>query len=172
MAFTLHKYAVLSGSYVLRFQDEKTVGKGETLLPVVADPDPALGVNERLRGPEYEVLPDRVRAYRIAIPMSSEEIAERDAAILRLSFAQLLIGLVSENWITEAEGEAWIAGTLPAAVLAVISMLPKEQQFAAKAKALRPAEVLRTDPLVIALGQAEGKTPEEIDTFFVTYRNA
>lgn len=169
MPFALHSHAALVDGYVVRFQNTQDANEGETILPVIADPDPPLGPNDKLWGPEYEVLKDRVRAYGIAKPMTPEEIAERDAAILRLSFAQLLIGLVSEGWITEAEGEAWIAGTLPAAVLAVISMLPKEQQFAAKAKALRPAEVLRTNPLVVALGQAEGKTPEEIDAFFVTY---
>ena len=34
-----------------------------------------------------------------------------------LTVAQLLIGLVSEQWITEAEGEAWLAGTLGYAAL-------------------------------------------------------
>jgi hypothetical protein len=86
-----------------------------------------------------------------------------------ISFAQLLIGLVSEQWITEAEGEAWLAGTLPAPVLALIATLPAEQQFPAKARALRPSEVLRADPLVELLGAAQGKTPEQLDDFFRTY---
>jgi hypothetical protein len=86
-----------------------------------------------------------------------------------ISFAQLLIGLVTEQWITEAEGEAWLAGTLPAPVLALIATLPAEQQFPAKARALRPSEVLRADPLVELLGAAQGKTPEQLDDFFRTY---
>lgn len=86
-----------------------------------------------------------------------------------ISFAQLLIGLVTEQWITEAEGEAWLAGTLPGAVLLVIDGLPAEQRFAAKARALRPSEVLRSDPLVAAMGTAAGKTEAEIDAFFQTY---
>jgi hypothetical protein len=86
-----------------------------------------------------------------------------------ISFAQLLIGLVTEQWITEAEGEAWLSGTLPGAVLLVIESLPTEQRFAAKARALRPSEVLRGDPLVEAMGTAAGKTEAEIDTFFQTY---
>ncbi len=86
-----------------------------------------------------------------------------------LSFAQLLIGLVTEAWITEAEGEAWLAGTLPNAVLLVIDGLPADQRFAAKARALRPSQVLRSDPLVAAMGTAAGKTSAEIDTFFHTY---
>jgi len=86
-----------------------------------------------------------------------------------ISFAQLMVGLVTEQWITEAEGEAWLAGTLPTAVLTIIDTLPVEQQFAAKARAIRPSEVLRNDPLVASLGAAAGKTPEELDDFFRTY---
>ena len=86
-----------------------------------------------------------------------------------ISFTQLLIGLVAEGWITEAEGEAWLLGTLPAPVLGLIATLPTEKQFAAKARATRPSTVLRADPLVSALGVAQGKAPEELDTFFTLY---
>lgn len=89
--------------------------------------------------------------------------------IPNLSFAQLLIGLVTEGWITQAEGEGWLVGTLPDPVLLVISMLPPNQQFAAKARASRPSDVERSDPLVAALAAAEGKTSAEIDAFFTTY---
>ena len=92
--------------------------------------------------------------------------------IPNLSFAQLLIGLVSEGWITEAEGEGWLVGTLPAPVLTVIGTLPVNQQFAAKARASRPSDVERADPLVAALAAAEGKTFAEIDAFFTTYATA
>ena len=98
-----------------------------------------------------------------------EELLAAERAGMRLSFAQLLIGLVTEAWITETEGEAWLAGTLPAAVTAVIDSLPAGQRFAAKARALRPSEVLRADPLVAAMGAAAGKTEAQIDTFFRTY---
>lgn len=86
-----------------------------------------------------------------------------------ISFAQLLIGLVTEQWITEADGNGWLTGTLPAAVTAVIDSLPEGQRFAAKARALRPSEVLRADPLVAAMGAAAGKTSAQIDAFFQTY---
>lgn len=91
------------------------------------------------------------------------------APVPNLTFAQLLIGLVTEQWITEADGEGWLTGTLPAAVTAVIDTLPEGQRFAAKARALRPSEVLRSDPLVAAMGLAAGKTEAEIDAFFTTY---
>lgn len=99
----------------------------------------------------------------------AEWIAQGSRESMTLSFAQLLIGLVTEAWITEAEGEAWLAGTLPNAVLLVIDSLPADQRFAAKARALRPSEVLRNDPLVAAMGTAAGKTSAQIDAFFQTY---
>lgn len=92
-----------------------------------------------------------------------------DSPIPNLTFAQLLIGLVSEGWITEQEGEAWLAGTLPAAVSGLIATLPANQRFVAKARASRPSEVVRSDSLVVALGAAQGKTSAELDTFFRTY---
>lgn len=98
-----------------------------------------------------------------------EEALAAERAMMKLSFAQLMIGLVTEQWITEAEGDGWLAGTLPFAVLTVIDSLPLEQRFAAKARALRPSEVLRSDPLVSAMGAASGRSVYEIDAFFRTY---
>ena len=99
----------------------------------------------------------------------SQEQLEAARARMQLSFAQMLIGLVTEQWITEAEGEAWLTGTVPAVVSALIDTLPVNQRFAARARAVRPSAVLRADPLVNALGQAQGKTAEELDAFFTTY---
>lgn len=90
-------------------------------------------------------------------------------ASMRLTFAQLLIGLVAEGWISEADGEGWLEGTLPAAVLGVIASLPPEARFPARARAIRPSVIERTDALVGLLAASEGKTPEEIDAFFTTY---
>lgn len=87
-----------------------------------------------------------------------------------ISFAQLLIGLVSEGWITADEGRAWRDRVaLPAPVTKLISALPEAQRFAAETRALAPSEVLRLDPLVTALGAAQGKTEAELDAFFATY---
>lgn len=104
--------------------------------------------------------------------MTPEEIASFDQTApvpQSMSFAQLLIGLVSEAWITEAEGELWLSGSLPFNVLLVIDSLPVDQRFAAKVRATRPSVVLRNDPLVASMGAAAGKTVEEIDAFFQTY---
>ena len=127
----------------------------------------------------FEVITNAKTGEQTIRPYTAEEIAATQAqaaavveakrAAMTLSFAQLMIGVVTEQWITEAEGEAWLAGTLPAAVLTVIDGLPADQRFAAKARALRPSVVLRSDPLVAAMGAAAGKTSAEIDAFFVTY---
>lgn len=104
-----------------------------------------------------------------APPVSVEETLAAERAGLSLSFAQLLIGLVSEAWISEAEGEAWLDGALPASVDALIATLPADQRFAAKAHAKRPSVILRLDPLVVSLGAMQGKTEADLDTFFKTY---
>lgn len=87
----------------------------------------------------------------------------------KLSFAQLLIGLVTEGWITEAEGEAWLGQILPAAVLQLINSLPPSQRFAARARASQPSVVLRDDPILNSLAVAQNKSPADLDRFFVTY---
>lgn len=87
----------------------------------------------------------------------------------QMTFAQLLIGLVAEGWITEAEGDAWLEGRIPAAARALIGTLPQAQRFAGKARAARPSVVLRNDPLVNALAAAQGRTQSEMDAFFITY---
>lgn len=104
----------------------------------------------------------------IAVDPPAPDLATQRAG-MQMSFAQLLIGLVAEAWITEAEGEAWLAGTLPAAVLSVIAALPPEARFAATARAIRPSVILRTDPLVAALGAAQGTSDAELDAFFIGY---
>lgn len=84
----------------------------------------------------------------------------------QMTFAQLLIGLVAEGWITEAEGDAWLEGRIPAAARALIATLPQSQRFAAKARTARPSVVLRNDSLVVALGSEQGR---DLDAFFATY---
>lgn len=86
----------------------------------------------------------------------------------QITFAQLLIGLVAEGWITEAEGDAWLEGRIPAAARTLIGTLPQAQRFAAKARAARPSIVLRNDPLVTALAAAQGRA-DDLDRFFTTY---
>jgi hypothetical protein len=98
-----------------------------------------------------------------------EELLQAERAGMRLSFSQMLIGLVTENWISEADGEVWLSGTLPPTVLATINLLPESQRFAAKAKAARPSYVDRLDPLVGMMAMAQGRSDAEVDAFFRTY---
>ena len=106
------------------------------------------------------------------VTVTKDAALARKRAAMSLTFGQLLIGLVAEGWITEAEGEAWLEGKLPAAALALIDTLPTAERFPAKARATRPSIAERSDPLLNALATAEGRTPEELDTFFETYANA
>lgn len=105
-------------------------------------------------------------------PLTQPEV---DAALeeqrngMTLTFAQLLIGLVTEGWITEQQGDAWSDGVLPAPVNALIASLPNEQRFAARVRAKRPSVVERNNDLVKGLGLLQGKTPSQIDVFFETY---
>lgn len=100
-----------------------------------------------------------------------EEVLAGQRANMRLSFAQMMIGLVAEGWITEEEGRAWLKKTVPAAVEALIATLPAGQRFAALARATDPSYITRNDPLLVALATAEGKTEGQIDAFFLTYAN-
>jgi hypothetical protein len=147
---------------------------GFGIFPVV-DNQPTYDANTQTvarEGCAYSVERGRWEAVWTTRSLSAEEINARKAkarAAMQLSFAQMLIGLVTEAWITEAEGEAWLTGAVPAAVSALIGTLPANQRFAAKARAVRPSVVLRTDPLVIALATMQGKAAEELDAFFTTY---
>lgn len=107
----------------------------------------------------------------LPLPTADDLAAQLTAtrAAMSLSFGQLLIGLVAEGWITQADGAAWLAGTLPAQVTALIATLPADQQFAATVRATTPSVVLRTNSLVVALSQNAGKTDADLDTFFRTY---
>ena len=106
---------------------------------------------------------------KIGRPDPAVLLAQARASMV-ISFSQLLIGLVTMAWITEAEGEAWLAGNaLPAEVLAMIAGLPVEHRFAATARALRMTNAVRMDPLVLELAEGRNIAPEDMDTFFTTF---
>lgn len=84
-----------------------------------------------------------------------------------VSHAQIIAALIAAEILTEAEGVAWITGTLPAAVEAVIASLPEEQRAIARLRAIRPTSVVPTDPLVAALAAAEGKSTEDLIAIFL-----
>lgn len=86
-----------------------------------------------------------------------------------MSFAQLMIGLVAEQWITEEEGRLWLTGTLPPQVISTINLIPAEQRFAATAKATRPSVVNRADALVQMMALVQKRSDAELDDFFRAY---
>jgi hypothetical protein len=88
--------------------------------------------------------------------------------ITSMSFVQLIIGLVSEEWITEAEGDGWLVGTLPTLVSTLIASLPGGQRFSVKARALRFTVADLDDPIVQGLAAAQGKSAQ-LPAFFNTY---
>jgi len=118
----------------------------------------------------YQMVQDAIAdGMKVIVPVVPDPIIAERAA-MTLTFSQLLIGLVSMDWITEAEGIAWLEGNeLPAEVTAMIAGLPVEQRFPAKARALRMSVADRMDPLVLALAQGRGVPPEDMDTFFQTF---
>lgn len=87
----------------------------------------------------------------------------------KLSFAQLLIGLVTEGWITESEGDAWLGRVLPPPVVQLIAAMNPSERFAASARSLDPSVVLRDYPLLNSLAVAQNKSSADLDRFFVTY---
>jgi hypothetical protein len=88
MPFVLHPFAAVRDGFVARFIDAETdVQDGEIALPVIADPDPVLGEDERIWGPDFEVLEDRVRAYGRAVPIEGEEILRARIAKLEAMIA-------------------------------------------------------------------------------------
>lgn len=86
MQWTLRKYAVVNDvGLIVRFEDERLrLGEGEQhLLPVVADNDPPYDPEtQELWGPEYELLPDRVRAYCKVMPLDQSRLLEKKLARL------------------------------------------------------------------------------------------
>lgn len=81
---------------------------------------------------------------------------------------QIMTGLAMAEWITEQEAlDAMTTGARPAAVDMVINALPEQERFHAQMKWAGFQQAYRDDPLVLALAAAEGKTPQEVDDFFI-----
>lgn len=98
-------------------------------------------------------------------PLTPEQVL---AGMPPVSHAQIIAALILSEIITEAEGVAWISGTLPAAVEAMIATLPADQRVIARLRAIRPTSVVPTDPLVAALAAAQGQGVEDLIALFQT----
>ena len=155
--------------------DESPLEPGAWLIPAgcieTPPPETEVGYVAIWHSGAWMIMPDPlVGGGSVSPEMTEEQILEAARRGMRLSFAQLLIGLVTEQWITTAEGRAWRDRVaLPTPVAELIATLPEEEQFAAETRAIAPSEVLRLDPLLVGLGAATGKTDAQIDAFFLTY---
>jgi hypothetical protein len=91
-------------------------------------------------------------------PPPPDEISDRQ-------FAQ---GLASQGIITEDEALAWAGpGTIPAALLGFVSMLPEADQFAAKMLLTGAQVYKRSHPLTDTFATANGWTKEQADAFWL-----
>lgn len=151
--------------------DESPLEPGVLLLPrgCVETAPPAIPAGQRARWTGLAWVLEDVPVPPVPPVPTPEEVLAARRASLSLTFAQMLIGLVAEGWISEVEGEAWLGGALPAPVIGLIATLPAGQRFAARARAARPSIVLRSDPLVAALAAAQGRSADELDAFFEAY---
>lgn len=84
-----------------------------------------------------------------------------------ISFAQMMAGLVDRKWITRAEQRAWLAGTPPANVVALIDAMPAHLIDITYARATKASEVRRRDPSVGLLAAlVPNVTEADLDEFF------
>lgn len=106
--------------------------------------------------------------------MTNVEIASLPSAkpslrnLSRRQFYQSL-ALGEDPYITEAEALAAVAnGTLPAAVEAIVSGLPADNQFSARMLLVGATTFVRSHPLVGAFGAALGMSEAELDEFWIS----
>lgn len=111
-----------------------------------------------------------------APPPTPEEALGMERSLMRLSFSQFVVGLAEQGWITEVEAGAWLsANALPAAVEAALSSLPEttedgsKPRLRARARALRPTEIERTNELLLMMAAMQGASAEQLDQFFRIY---
>lgn len=79
---------------------------------------------------------------------------------------QLILGLLSDGHITEAEAEAWTQGTLPAAVETVLATLPATEAVVARISLRTMREVRRDDPLTATIAAHAGIDDAGVDDAF------
>jgi hypothetical protein len=172
------KIMSLSGFYyeanktaqALGYEVKKEVGVSaqqvQAVMPEVVAPAP---IDEKYLTVRYERL---VPLLIEAIKAQQLRIEELSRVPVSMSFPQFIIGLVAEEWITEEEGQMWLAGTLPPRVVSTISLAPVEKRFAATAKAMRSPVINRLDPLVQMMALVQKRSAAEVDKFFKTYASA
>jgi hypothetical protein len=84
-----------------------------------------------------------------------------------ISDRQFFQQLAADGIITRAEALAAVkTGEIPAALAGIIDALPDDQKFDAEMLLSGATTFERAHPLSVAIGEARGMTPEEVDDFF------
>lgn len=99
--------------------------------------------------------------------LESEKISvveQREKASVSRDY--LLIKANEFGWFTEAECVAWIGGTLPQDVSALIDTFPENERFKLRLSALRQETVPRETPLILAIMNLRGVTEEQMDSVY------
>lgn len=119
-------------------------------------------------------------------PSQADAALAAERAGMRLTKRQFVIAigpgikdtaLAGKDWITEAEGDAWLKGdSLPLIATNYIASLPANQQAPARFTLYGMSVVYRTDPLLLALAvdpaaQLLGVNDAEIDNVFRIFAN-
>lgn len=83
-----------------------------------------------------------------------------------ISDRQFFQQLAIDGIITQDDALASNAAVIPPALMAIITAMPSEQQFAAKMLVSGATVFERSHPMTAAIGAAYGWTSEQIDAFF------
>jgi hypothetical protein len=100
------------------------------------------------------------------ITESREITVEQEREQASVSRDYLLIKANEFGWFTEAECVAWIGGTLPQDVSALIDTFPENERFKLRLSALRQETVPRETPLILAIMNLRGVTEDQMDSVY------
>lgn len=100
------------------------------------------------------------------ITKSREITVEQEREQASVSRDYLLIKANEFGWFTEAECVAWIGGTLPQDVSALIDTFPENERFKLRLSALRQETVPRETPLILAIMNLRGVTEDQMDSVY------
>ncbi|MBK3798650.1 hypothetical protein GAY33_05290 [Azospirillum brasilense] len=101
------------------------------------------------------------------MPTPFEPPAVPDPVPASISDRQFFQQLAVDGYISQAEALAAVkTGDVPAILLALIADMPDDERFAAEMLLSGATTYERAHPLSVAIGEARGLTPEEVNAFF------
>jgi hypothetical protein len=129
-----------------------------------------------VNGQTVEMAEEETAEFMAQSEAAMEEILTVERSSAQLSFSQFIVGLSEQGWINQTEANNWLsANSLPAAVEAAIAKLPEtapdgsNPRLRARARALRPSVILRTNELLLMMAAMRGATAAQLDDFFRVY---